>query len=152
MNNFGLTKTPFRRPCHALNPGLTRLADPNRVRDARPYIYWDSLPENFFFFLKPNWYLWVWPTSYNRIKILNTNQKNYHRSGVHQNLYPYNRVPLTYTKLYFSIYQSEHGPTCSEPIQVCWPCYMRKSSDVFSCTYTDEKPVLSFTLSGKHFL
>ena len=43
-------------------------------------IYWDSLPD--FFFLKPNWYLWVWPTSYNIIKI--SYQKNYHRSGVHQ--------------------------------------------------------------------
>ena len=29
-------------------------------------MYWDSLPD--FFFLKPNLYLWVWPTSYNRIK------------------------------------------------------------------------------------
>ena len=49
---------------------------------------WDSLPD--FFFLKPIWYLWVWPTSYNIIKILYTNQKNYHRSGVHQNLDTYN--------------------------------------------------------------
>ena len=47
---------------------------------------WDSLPD---FFLKPNWYLWVWPTSYNIIKILYTNQKNYHWSGVHQNLDTY---------------------------------------------------------------
>ena len=52
-----------------------------RLRTGTPYLI---------FFFKPNWYLWVWPTSYNRIKILNTNQKNYHRSGVHQNLYPYN--------------------------------------------------------------
>ena len=29
---------------------------------------WDSLPD--FFFLKANRYLWVWPTYYNRIKIL----------------------------------------------------------------------------------
>ena len=46
---------------------------------------WDSLPD---FFFKPNWYLWVWPTSYNITKI--SYQKNYHRSGVHQNLYTYN--------------------------------------------------------------
>ena len=29
-------------------------------------IYWDSLPD--FFFSKLNLYVWVWPTSYNRIK------------------------------------------------------------------------------------
>ena len=75
------------RSCHAPIPGPTRLADPNRF-PGRETIYWDSLPD--FFFLKPNLYLWVWPTSYNRIKILYTNQKNYHRSGVHQNLYTYN--------------------------------------------------------------
>ena len=51
--------------CHAPNPGPIRLADPNRF-PGRETIYWDSLPD---FFLKPNWYLWVWPTSYNRIKI-----------------------------------------------------------------------------------
>ena len=26
----------------------------------------------FFFFLKANWHLWVWPTSYNRVKISHT--------------------------------------------------------------------------------
>ena len=28
-------------------------------------------------------------------------------------------------------------PTCSEPLQVCWPSCMRMFADVFSCTYTD---------------
>ena len=51
--------------CHALNPGPTRLADPNRVRGAR--LRTGTLYLIFFF--KPNWYLWVWRTSYNRIKI-----------------------------------------------------------------------------------
>ena len=51
---------------------------------------WDSLPD--FFFLKPNLYLWVWPTSYNIIKI--SYQKNYHRSGVHQNLYTFTESHL----------------------------------------------------------
>ena len=70
--------------CHAPNPGPTLMADPNRF-PGRETQDWDSLPDIFFFFfLKPYWYLWVWPTSYNRIKILNTNQKNYHRSGVPQ--------------------------------------------------------------------
>ena len=72
--------------CHAPIPGPTRLADQNRVRGAR--LRTGTL--YLIFFLKVNLYLWVWPTSYNRIKILYTNQKNYHRSGVHQNLDTYN--------------------------------------------------------------
>ena len=40
--------------CHA----PTRLADPNRVRGAR--LRTGTL--YLFFFLKPKWYLWVWPT------------------------------------------------------------------------------------------
>ena len=72
--------------CHAPTPSPTRLADPNRVRGAR------LMTETLYliFFLKSNGYLWVWPTSYNIIKISYTYQKNYHRSGVHQNLYTYN--------------------------------------------------------------
>ena len=53
-----------------------------RFRDARPYT--GTLYLMNFFFLKQIWYLWVWPTSYNRIKILYIIQKNYHWSGVHQ--------------------------------------------------------------------
>ena len=53
--------------CHAPIPGPTRLVDPNRVRGARPYTGTLYL----IFFSKPNLYLWVWPTSYNRIKISN---------------------------------------------------------------------------------
>ena len=55
-------------PCHAPNPDPTRLADPNRF-PGRETQEWDF----FFFFLnRTNWHLWVWPTSYNRIKILYT--------------------------------------------------------------------------------
>ena len=76
--------------CHAPNPSPTRLADPNRF-PGRETKYWDSLLDLFLFFLKPNWYLWVWPTSYNIIKIPNIypNQKKYHWSGVHQNLHEF---------------------------------------------------------------
>ena len=52
--------------CHTPNPGPTRLADPNRF-PGRETQDWDSLPD-FFFFLKANWHLWVWPTSYNNSK------------------------------------------------------------------------------------
>ena len=86
--------------CHASIPDPTQMADPNRVRDAKPYTRTLYL---FFFFSKPNLYLWVWPTSYNRIKIL-----------------------YTYTKLYLYIYKSERGTYCDEPLLVCWPNCMQK--------------------------
>ena len=41
--------------CHAPIPCPTRLADPNRVRVARPYTGTLDL----IFFSTPNWYLWV---------------------------------------------------------------------------------------------
>ena len=44
------------------------------------------------FFLKQNLYLWAWTTSYNRIEI--SYQKNYHLSGVHQNLYTFTESHL----------------------------------------------------------
>ena len=75
--------------CHALNPGPTRLADPNRFL-GRETQDWDSLPDFFFFFLKQNLYLWVWPTSDNLSKYFIYKSKNYHRSGVRQNLDIYN--------------------------------------------------------------
>ena len=72
-------------------------------------IYWDSLPDFFYFyflfFLKPNWYLWVWPTSYNRIKISKELPPEWCPS---KSIHIY-RVPFTNTKLYFYIYKSEHG-------------------------------------------
>ena len=64
-------------------------------------------------------------------------QKNYHRSGVHQNLYTYIESHLHIQKLYFYIYKSEHETYCDEPLLVCWPSCMREFSDVFSCTYMD---------------
>ena len=50
---------------HTPIPGPTRLADPNRFRGARPYTGTLYL----IFFSKSYVYLWVWPTSYNIIKI-----------------------------------------------------------------------------------
>ena len=97
-------------------------------------IYWDSLPD---FFFKPNWYLWVWLTSYNRIKLSYTYQKNYHQSGVHQNLYTFTECYIQIQHCTFTFTNKSTEPTCSEPLQVCWPSSIRKSSDVFSCTYTD---------------
>ena len=45
----------FEAACHAPIPDPTLLADPNRVRGARPYTETLYL----FFFFKPNLYLWV---------------------------------------------------------------------------------------------
>ena len=55
-------------------------------------IYWDSLPD--FFFKAELVPVGYGPTSYNRIKISYTYQKNYHRSGVHQNLYTFTESHL----------------------------------------------------------
>ena len=57
--------TDYNTDCHTLIPGPTRLADPNRVWGTRPCTGTLCL----IFFFKPNWYQWVWPTSYNIIKI-----------------------------------------------------------------------------------
>ena len=101
-------------------------------RGTRPN--WDSLPD---FFSKPNLYLWVWPTSYNIIKISYTYQKNYHWSGVYQNLYTFIESHLQIQNCTFTFTNQSTKPTCSEPLQVCWPSCMRMFSDVFSCTYMD---------------
>ena len=53
-------------------------------------------------------------------------------------------------KLHIYIYTSERGTYCDEPLLVCWPSCMREITNVLLCTYTDLKPVLSFTLSEKH--
>ena len=100
--------------CHTSIPGPTRLANPNRVQGARPYT-------GTFFFFKLNLYMWVWPTSYNRIQIS----------------YTYTEFHSLIQKLYFYIYKSEHGTYCDEPLLVCWPNCMQMFSDVFSYTYTD---------------
>ena len=74
---------------------------------------------------------------YNRIKISYTYQKNYHRSGVHQNLYTYTESHLQIQNCTFTFTNQSAESTCSEPLLVCWPSSMWKFSDVFSYTYTD---------------
>ena len=60
-------------------------------------------------------------------------------------IYIYKNCTFTFTYTY-----SERGTYYDEPLLVCWPNSMRKIADVLLCTYTDLKPVLSFTLGGKH--
>ena len=113
VNNNRCLKGSKHMECHAPNPGPTRLADPNRF-PGRETQEWD------FFFLKQNRDLWVWPTSYNIIKILY--------------IFTESHLHIQTELLHL---QSERGPTCSEPLQVCWPSCMRMFADVFSCTYMD---------------
>ena len=105
-----------RVDCHTPIPGSTRLADPNRVRGARPYT--GTL---YLIFLNPNWYLWVWPTSYNKIKMSKTYQKNYHQSGVHQNLYTFTESHLQIQNCTFTFTNQSTEPTCSEPYKCVGP-------------------------------
>ena len=88
-----LSSTPFRAvtlktECHALIPGPTRLADPNRVQGARLKTRTLCL---FFFFFKPTGTCGYGP----------------HLITIQNIIYIY-RVPFTITKLYFYIYKSEH--------------------------------------------
>ena len=113
-----------QRVCHTPIPGQTRLADPNRVRGARPYT--GTLYLFFVFF--------------NRIKISHTYGKNYHQSGVHQYLYTYTESHLLIhiqKQLYISITYSERRTYFDELLLVCWPSCMRMFLDVFFYTYTD---------------
>ena len=90
---------------------------------------WDSLPD--FFFLKANWHLWVWPTSYNRIKRTTT-------GVVSIKIYTHILSPILQIQTCtFTFTNQSTEPTCSEPLQVCCPSCMRMFADVFSCTYTD---------------
>ena len=109
------------------NPGLTRLADPNRFlgRETRTGTLY------LIFFLKANWHLWVWPTSYNRIKRTTP-------GVVSIKIYTHILSPiLQIQNCTFTFTNQSTEPTCSEPLQVCWPSCMRMFADVFSCTYTD---------------
>ena len=97
-------------------------------------IYWDSLP---IFFLRVELVLMGIQTISVKKKNHLHIQKNYHRSGVHQNLYTYTESHLHIQNYTFTFTYQSAKPTCSEPLLVSWPSSMRKFSDVFSCTYTD---------------
>ena len=101
-------------------------------------IYWDSLPD-FFFFNSRSGTCGYGPHLITKSKSHIHKQKNYHRSGVHQNLHPFTESHLQIQNCPFTITNQSTEPTCSEPLQVCWPCCMRMFADVFSYTYTDLK-------------
>ena len=98
-------------------------------------IYWDSLPV--FFFHSRTCTCGYGPHLITKSKYHIHIQKNYHRSGVHQNLYTYTESHFHIQNCTFTFTNQSTEPTCSEPLLVCWPSCMRMFSDVFSCTYTD---------------
>ena len=125
------------------------LGDPNRFA-GRETIYWDSLPD--FFFLKPNLYLWVWPTSYNIIKY-SIQIKRTTTGVVSIKIYKYLSSPIyKYKTVLLHLQIRARNLHVVNPYWCVGSAVCGRSSDVFSCTYTDKKPVLSFTLSGKHIL
>ena len=79
--NVRLSQLHLSRP----DLGPTRLADPNRVRGAR--LYTGTLID--WFFLRAELVPVVIQTISLITKIIFIYKKNYHQSGVHQNLYTY---------------------------------------------------------------
>ena len=69
----------------------------------RKTIYWDSLP-CFFFITESKYHIHI--------------QKNYHRSGVPQNLYTYTESHLHIKNCTFTFTNQSAEPTCSEALLV----------------------------------
>ena len=121
---------------HTPIPGPTRLADLDRVRGARPYT--GTLYLIYYFFFKSRtctcgygphiiteskWYIQIKRTTTGVVSI-----KIYtHITESH----------LFIQNCSFTFTNQSTEPTCSEPLQVCWPNCMQMFADVFSCTYTD---------------
>ena len=87
--------------CHAPIPDPTRMADPNRVR-ARDYIL--GLID--LFFLRAELVPVVIQTISVITKIIFIYKKNYHHSGVHQNLYTYTESHLLIHVHFFFLIQN----------------------------------------------
>ena len=114
------------QPCHTSIPGLTRLADPNRVRGTR--LYTGTL--YLFFFLRVE----LVPVGTQTIsvitKIIYINKRT---TGV-VSIKIYTHIPspiYKYKICTFTFTNQSAEPTCSEPLLVCWPISMRKLSYVF---------------------
>ena len=123
--------------CHTPIPGPTRLADPNRVRSARPYT--GTLYLNFFFksrtctcgygphiITESKYYIQIKRTTTGVVSI-----------KIYTHITESHLLIHIQKKFYIAITYSEHRTYCDEPLLVCWPSCMRMFSDVFSCTYTD---------------
>ena len=124
--------------CHAPFPYPTRMDDPNRVW-ARDYIL--GLID--LFFLRAELVPVVIQTISVITKIILIYKKNYHQSGVHQNLYTYTESHLLIHVHFFSnIKHQRSRKQCGEHLSPSWPALLMW--DVLSfilvfcfCTYTD---------------
>ena len=124
--------------CHAPIPDSTRMADPNRVR-VRDYIL--GLID--LFFLRAELVPVVIQTISVITKIIFIYKKNYHQSGVHQNLYTYTESHLLIHVHFFSnIKHQRSRKQCDEHLSLSWPALLMwdvlSSILVFCfCIYTD---------------
>ena len=87
-------------------------------------------------------------------KIIFIYKKNYHQSGVHQNLYTYTESHLLIHVYFFSNTKHQRSrKQCAEHLSLTWPALLMwdvlSSILVFCfCNYKDLTPELSFTLTG----
>ena len=118
---------------HAPNPGPTRLADPNRVRDARP----NTRTLYLIFFFKTELIPVGMAHTYNNSKYY-IQIKRTTTGVVSIKIYTHiTESHLLIQNCTFTFTNQNAKPTCSEPLQVCWPSCMRMFADVYPCTYTD---------------
>ena len=117
------------------DPGPTRLADPNRVR-ARDYI----LGLINLFFLRAELVPVVIQTISVITKIILIYKKNYHQSGVHQNLYTYTESHLLIHVHFFSNTKHQRSrKQCGEHLSLSWPALLMwdvRFSILVFCFYT----------------
>ena len=100
------------------DPGPSRMADPNQIRGARLYI--GTLIDRFF--LRAELVLVIIQT----ISVITKNhlhfQKNYHRSGVPQNLYTYTESHLLrHVHLLSNTTHQRLRKQCNEHLSLIWP-------------------------------
>ena len=106
--------------CHTPIPDPTRLADPNRVR-ARDYIL--GLID--LFFLRAELVPVVIQTISVIIKIIFIYKKNYHQSGVYQNLYAYTESHLLiHVHFFFLIQNIRDRGSSAVNLSLSWPALL----------------------------
>ena len=107
-------------------------SEPSPGRETK---YWDSLPD--IFFLKPTGTCGYGPHLITESKYY-IQIKRTTTGVVSIKIYIHiTESHLLIQNCTFTLTNQSTEPTCSEPLQVCWPSCMRMFADIFSCTYTD---------------
>ena len=133
--------------CHTLpDPGPTRLADPNRSPGRETVytisIYYTVLGLSLTVLSQSCTCTCSIQTISEITKIIYIYQKNYHRSGVHHNLYTYTESHLLIHVQFLLKNFRDCGSSADEHLSLRWPALLMwdvlSSILVFcSCTYTD---------------